>query len=51
MKELNDIMGEVDILILEYLENGGDPRPAAFLLRDLANMIENLKKIDPSTMN
>lgn len=51
MNQLNDIMGEIDILILEYLESGGDPRPAALLLRDLASMIEKLEKVDPATLN
>ena len=50
-EKISKIMDEVDILMLEYLDLGGDPSYAAKELKALSEIFEELSKIDPLTLN
>ena len=51
MNDLKKIMLEIDQLVLEYLELGGDPYLASQQLQELSDMIVHLESVDPETLN
>lgn len=46
------ILQEIDILILEYLENGGDPVTISSQLREICDLLDNPPPaLDHKSMN
>lgn len=51
MTEEAMIIEEINLLLLEYLESGGDPNYASQQLRKLADMMASFGKVDPNNLN
>lgn len=45
------IIEEINMLLLEYLELGGDPKYASQQLRKLSDMVASFGKVDPNHLN
>lgn len=51
MTDSDQIMEEINLLLLEYLDSGGDPNYASQQLRKLSDMLASFGKVDPSNLN
>lgn len=51
MKDKELIMEEINLLLLEYLESGGDPNYASQQLRKLADIMSAFGRCNPNDLN